>query len=352
MSCRDARRLLLEEGSDAVRAHLETCADCRRLATAIDEVDGRVRRMVDAYEERPLEAALNQAREAGRPRRWGMTVHGGLIGLAAAAALMVAVAGTRHAEQAEPEPQVAAATSEVGDLVRATAQIPWGGLSEQDWALRANELVRLEPSVPTTDTALRFELYAQIGRAAENANMPAPPFYGQVEAEGTSRVVNVYWWKASELAMAEPALLERLTPELATSVRSYVLARTGDDAPAPRPATASAQAEVDRVEKIPWNALSEQDWALTAYQLLQTVPTVPDTDHALRFRLFAQIGRAAENANVPAPPFYDQIEVGGERTTVNLYWWKASEFALQHPELYRQLDDDLAADIRFYADKR
>ena len=275
-----------------------------------------------------------------------MTVHGGLIGLAAAAALMVAVAGTRHAEAPAPEQQVSAATSDVATLVGETAGIPWNALSEQDWSLRAYELLRLEPSVPATDAALRFDLYAQIGRAAENANVPAPPFYGQVEWKGASRTVNLYWWKASALAEENPELLQRATSESLFSIVRYVEERVGELPPPPPPTP--VEAEVQRVAAIPWNALSEQDWGLTAHQLLALAPTVSDADHGLRFRLYAQIGRAAENANVPAPPYYDQVDVGGARKVVNLYWWKASEIGAKHPELYDQIATDLAADIRSY----
>lgn len=220
MNCHDARRAMLEEGPGAARAHLATCADCRRLADAIEDVDSRVRRMVDDYEQRPLQAAWTQARETGHSRRWSM-VQGGLIGLAAAAALMVAVAGTQRAEGPPSEPPSAAASADVAAAVLATASTPWGALSEQDWALRANELLRLDAAVPAGDAALRFALYAQIGRAAENANAAAPPFYGPAEVDGAERRVNLYWWKAAEIGSRHPELYERVAAEVAANIRHY-----------------------------------------------------------------------------------------------------------------------------------
>ena len=99
------------------------------------------------------------------------------------------------------------------------ASIPWNALSENDWGLRAQELLRLTDSVWFVDRPeLReplFMLYSQIGRAAENANQGSPPFYAEVRG----RTVNYFWYLAAALAHRDPALMSKITDaDLNTSI--------------------------------------------------------------------------------------------------------------------------------------
>lgn len=91
------------------------------------------------------------------------------------------------------------------------SSIPWDGLSEEAWGLRASELLRLTDDVWFVDRPeLReplFLLYAYIGYAADNQNSPSPPYYEQVG--GTT--VNYFWYLAATMAHSEPALMSKLT---------------------------------------------------------------------------------------------------------------------------------------------
>lgn len=119
----------------------------------------------------------------------------------------------------------------------------------------------------------------------------------------------------------------------------------------PPSAADMAMTAVDEVATIPWNALSEQDWGLEAYKLRELAKEIWFIDRPeLRepmFMLYAQIGRAAENANTGSPPFYEQI---GDRT-VNYYWYLAGSMAHEDPTLLSKLtEQDMNASISFYKD--
>jgi len=101
--------------------------------------------------------------------------------------------------------------------------VAWNSLQPAEWGLKAQELLALSETLWFVDRIeLRepmFLLYAQIGRAAENQNHPAPPFYRQVGAFA----VNYYWYLAATLAYQEPALMSKLTDqELAGSINYYL----------------------------------------------------------------------------------------------------------------------------------
>lgn len=103
------------------------------------------------------------------------------------------------------------------------ASVPWNGMQPAEWGLKAQELRALAEEIWFVDRVeLReplFLLYAQIGRAAENQNHPAPPFYQQVGAFA----VNYYWYLAATLAYQEPALMSKLTDQdLAGSINYYL----------------------------------------------------------------------------------------------------------------------------------
>ncbi|MEQ1506105.1 MAG: hypothetical protein ABMB14_27985, partial [Myxococcota bacterium] len=103
--------------------------------------------------------------------------------------------------------------ADVMAAVEETSTIPFDGMSEQDWGIRANELYKLADELWFVDRAeLReplFLLYAQMGRAAENSNQGAPPFFENVDG----RPVNYFWYLAGALAYKDPALLSKLTTE-------------------------------------------------------------------------------------------------------------------------------------------
>ncbi len=102
------------------------------------------------------------------------------------------------------------------------AQIPWNALSEQDWVKEAENLQAFADPLWFLDgPELRkpaFDLYVQIGRAAENASNPVEPYYGAVG----NKTLNLYWYYAATLAHEEPGLLDDLNDELRPSIEYYV----------------------------------------------------------------------------------------------------------------------------------
>lgn len=113
-------------------------------------------------------------------------------------------------------PVVLAAVDEISTM-------PWNGMQPAEWGIKAQELRTLSEQLWFIDRVeLReplFLLYAQIGRAAENQNHPAPPFYEQVGAFA----VNYYWYLAALLAYQEPALMSKLTDQELSGSISYYL---------------------------------------------------------------------------------------------------------------------------------
>jgi hypothetical protein len=107
-------------------------------------------------------------------------------------------------------------------LVEDTAAIPYNGMREQDWLVRADELRKMADRLWFVDRAeLRepvFLLYAQIGKAAENANQGTPPYYEYVDG----KAVNYYWYLAGTLAYRDPALLSKISDqELYQNISNY-----------------------------------------------------------------------------------------------------------------------------------
>jgi hypothetical protein len=103
------------------------------------------------------------------------------------------------------------------------AGVPWNQMQPAEWGLKAQELRALAEQLWFVDrVALReplFLLYSQIGRAAENQNHSAPPFYEQVG----SFAVNYYFYLAATLAYQEPSLMSKLTDqELSGSIGYYL----------------------------------------------------------------------------------------------------------------------------------
>mgnify|MGYP007044688038 FL=1 len=134
-----------------------------------------------------------------------------------------------QAGRAEPDPTVRpidqraivpdSAIDMLIDAADEVGSIPWNALSEQDWGSRAQELLRMSDEVWFIDRPeLRepmFLLYAQIGRAAENANQGSPPYYESVGG----RTVNYFWYLAAALAHRDPSLMSKITDaDLNTSI--------------------------------------------------------------------------------------------------------------------------------------
>jgi len=117
-------------------------------------------------------------------------------------------------------------TSNVDPVLQAvadTAAKPYNALQPYQWGLKAQELQQMIEMLWFVDRPeLReplFLLYAQTGKAADNQNHPAPPFFEQVGAFP----VNYYWYEAAVLAQQEPALMSKLTDqELVGSIGYYL----------------------------------------------------------------------------------------------------------------------------------
>lgn len=117
-----------------------------------------------------------------------------------------------------PESAISEINSAVGDV----STIPYNALPEQDWALKAHELRDVAEKMWFVDRPeLReplFQLYVQIGRAAENSNSGSPPFYDAIGGV----TVNYYWYLAGSMAWETPELLAKIPDqELNASVSNY-----------------------------------------------------------------------------------------------------------------------------------
>lgn len=99
----------------------------------------------------------------------------------------------------------------VEGAIASVETIPWNGLSENNWAIKADELRGLAEDIWFLDRpALRiplFKLYVQIGRAAENMNNPVAPYYEYIGGQN----LNYYWYLAGALAYKEPGLMSKIT---------------------------------------------------------------------------------------------------------------------------------------------
>lgn len=118
-------------------------------------------------------------------------------------------------------PQVAAA-------VAATEPLTWDSLDANQWAVKAKELRDLTDVSWFIDRVeLReplFRLYAQIGRAAEYANNPVPPYYENIG----NITVPYYWYLAALLAYQEPSLLNSVTDQETLGGIKYQLQQLRD----------------------------------------------------------------------------------------------------------------------------
>ena len=119
----------------------------------------------------------------------------------------------------------------------------------------------------------------------------------------------------------------------------------------PADATERILAEVHAISEVPWSVLTEQDWRLKAYSLIELAKELwfidrPELREPL-FLLYAQIGRAADASGDGSPPFYEQV---GDRT-VNYYWYLAAAMARDTPELMSLLvNKDVNASVAYFKD--
>ncbi len=123
------------------------------------------------------------------------------------------------APAAQPSEIPAANLQAVQSEVARVSQLGWDQLTPSEWGQEAEHLRRLLDMIwfvsREEERAPLFALYCQIGRAAENRNNNAPPFYEAIAGQ----LVNYYYYLAATMAAEDPALLEGMTdPE----VRSYV----------------------------------------------------------------------------------------------------------------------------------
>lgn len=110
----------------------------------------------------------------------------------------------------------------------------------------------------------------------------------------------------------------------------------------------AVNAAVEDIQSVPWNGMSESDWGITANNLRDMTELIWFVDREeLRlplFKLYVQIGRAAENMNNPVAPFYQ--EVGGQ--LVNYYWYQAGVLAYEDPAMLDELPEELQGSIGYY----
>ena len=120
-------------------------------------------------------------------------------------------------------PEIAAAVAQAEPLT-------WDSLDANQWARKAKELRDLTDRSWFIDRVeLReplFRLYAQIGRAAEYANNPVPPYYESIG----NITVPYYWYLAALLAYQEPSLLNSVTDQETLGGIKYQLQQLRDGA--------------------------------------------------------------------------------------------------------------------------
>ncbi|MFH1571244.1 MAG: hypothetical protein ABIL09_24865, partial [Gemmatimonadota bacterium] len=109
------------------------------------------------------------------------------------------------------------------DAVNAISGVGYGAMVPHEWGLKAQELERMVELLWFVDRVeLReplFLLYIQIGRAADNQNLPTPPFFEQIG----NQTVNYYWYQAAVLAMQEPNLMSKVTDQDMLATLNYYL---------------------------------------------------------------------------------------------------------------------------------
>lgn len=166
------------------------------------------------------------------------------------------------------------AIAQMNEAWKAIAAVPWNALDDAEWGVRASRLKALADSIWFVDRKeLRpplFNLYVQIGRAAENANNPLPPYFEQVAGIN----VNYYYYLAAAMAHRDPTLMADLTdPEVYQNV-DYLRQRLDAGEFAPMTLNFELAGEFDALKftseyKVYFNGLEDQ---ITNEQALFDVP--------------------------------------------------------------------------------
>ncbi len=109
------------------------------------------------------------------------------------------------------------------DAIAAIEGVGYGQLQPHEWGLKAQELKQMVELLWFVDRLeLReplFLLYTQIGRAAENQNLPTPPFFEEIG----NQPVNYFWYLAACLAQQEPGLMSKVTDQELLATLNYYL---------------------------------------------------------------------------------------------------------------------------------
>jgi len=181
----------------------------------------------------------------------------------------------------------------------------------------------------------------------------------------TARVVVLAWPGAPNVNYEHGGLITNVKARIARpdaifvpDIDLYQVGRRSPDrslSPAEQPGSVPDSAietvmyAVQDIETVPWNAMTEADWGITANSLRKLTDEIWFIDRKeLReplFLLYVQIGRAAENMNNPVAPFYE--EIGGQ--LLNYYWYLAGVMAYEDPALLSSLtNEEMNASITYY----
>jgi hypothetical protein len=99
------------------------------------------------------------------------------------------------------------------------------------------------------------------------------------------------------------------------------------------------QGEVDRVAALAWDELTPVEWSQEAEHLRRQLDMLwfvsKEEERLPLFGLYCQIGRAAENRNNNAPPFFEAI--AGQ--LINYYYYLAATMAAEDPAMLDAISD-------------
>ncbi len=233
MNCETVREQILTGDPLIEPDHIESCDSCRELADKLRAGWGDLDRGLEQWSRGGDFDATFALATKDLPVN--NTVWYGDRRFHTVIIAIVAIFAVYLAFQSRPAPEPAVAPpdpidwTELEEEVDRISAVPWNELSDQEWGLTAENLrqeaLALEDAGAKDDPELRgllFDLYAQIGRAAENRNNSAPPHYEVVEIAGKERVVNWYWFQAAELAVEDPEFLDSVPDDMRPSIVHYV----------------------------------------------------------------------------------------------------------------------------------
>ncbi|HCH66904.1 MAG TPA: hypothetical protein DFR83_29135 [Deltaproteobacteria bacterium] len=157
------------------------------------------------------------------------------------------------------------AIDQLNSAVAAVEPLTWDSLDANQWAVRAHSLRAVTDEAWFIDRVeLReplFRLYAQIGRAAEYANTPTPPFYVNIG----NIPVPYYWYLAALLANQDPSLMQSVTDQETLGGIKYQLQQIRNGA------YPSYKGDFQRD-----NSYSSEDFTKTYELFVNGIPMEPD----------------------------------------------------------------------------